>query len=122
MNGNATHGTPFTEADEPAPSEPYARSKLQAEQALSTIAAQPRLELMIVRPPLVYGPGAEGNFRRLLRLAASAVPLPLGAVHNRRNLIGLDNLAEFLALCCRHPAAAGQTFIAAEREAHSTPG
>jgi nucleoside-diphosphate-sugar epimerase len=122
VNGSATHGKPFTELDEPAPSEPYARSKLQAEQALSAVAALAGVEFVIVRPPLVYGPGAAGNFHRLLRLAASAVPLPLGAVHNRRNLIGVDNVAEFLALCCRHPAAAGQTFIAAEREAHSTPG
>jgi nucleoside-diphosphate-sugar epimerase len=121
VNGNATHGTPFTELDEPAPSEHYARSKLRAEQVLGTIAAETGLDVVIVRPPLVYGPGAEGNFRRLLRLAASGVPLPLGAVRNRRNLIGVDNLAQFLALCCRHPAAAGQIFIAAEPEVHSTP-
>jgi UDP-glucose 4-epimerase len=122
VHGNATYGTPFTELHEPAPAELYARSKLQAEQALSALAAATGLELVIVRPPLVYGPGAEGNFRRLLRLAASGVPLPLGAIRNRRSMIGVDNLAHLLVLCSRHPTAAGQVFIAAEPEVHSTPG
>ena len=122
VHGNATHGTPFTEQHQPEPVEPYARSKLQAEQSLLSLAAETGLDLVVVRPPLVYGPGAAGNFRRLLRLAASGVPLPLGSIRNRRNLIGVDNLAEFLALCCRHPAARGQIFIAAEAEVHSTPG
>ncbi len=122
VHGNATHGAPFTEEHDPAPVEPYAQSKLLAEQSLRTLAAETGLELVIVRPPLVYGPGAAGNFRRLLQLAASGIPLPLGSLRNRRNLIGVDNLAEFLALCCRHPAAPGQSFIAAEEEVHSTPG
>jgi nucleoside-diphosphate-sugar epimerase len=122
VHGNATCGTPFTELDEPAPTELYARSKLQAEQALRVLAAETGLEVVVVRPPLVYGPGAEGNFHRLVRLAASGVPLPLGSIRNRRSLIGVDNLAQFLVLCCRHPAAAGQVFIAAEPDVHSTPG
>jgi nucleoside-diphosphate-sugar epimerase len=121
VNGNATRGTPFTESDRPAPAEPYARSKLRAEQALTT-AASGALELVVVRPSIVYGAGVKGNFLRLMTMVDSGLPLPLAAVDNRRSLIGVDNLAALLALCVEHSAAAGQLFLAAEPGLHSTPG
>ena len=121
VNGNATRGTPFTESDRPAPAEPYARSKLRAEQALTT-AASGALELVVVRPSIVYGAGVKGNFLRLMTMVDSGLPLPLAAVENRRSLIGVDNLAALLALCVEHSAAAGQLFLAAEPGVHSTPG
>jgi nucleoside-diphosphate-sugar epimerase len=120
VNGTETCGTPFTEADEPAPLEAYGQSKLEAERSLVELCKQRGMEWVIVRPPLVYGPGVKGNFQRLLRLAEAGVPLPLGRIHNRRSLIGVENLASLLILCATHPAAAGQTFLAAEPQPHST--
>jgi nucleoside-diphosphate-sugar epimerase len=121
VNGNQTHGRPFTESDVPAPVEPYARSKLAAEQALRTVADRFAMETVIVRPPLVYGAGVKGNFLRLLSLVDRGVPLPLAAIDNRRNLIGVENLGELLALCVESREAAGEVFLAAEPEVHSTP-
>jgi nucleoside-diphosphate-sugar epimerase len=121
VNGSSSPGAPFTEADPPAPAEPYARSKLHAERALLTAAAG-SLEVVIVRPPMVYGPGVKGNFLRLMSLVDSGLPLPLGSVRNRRSVIGVENLAALLALCSEHHAAAGELFLAAEPEVHSTPG
>jgi len=120
VNGMATWGVPFTEADVPAPTDAYARSKLEAERLLQQIAAD-RLELVVVRPPMVYGPGVKGNFLRLLSLVDAGAPLPLGSVANKRSLIGVHNLSELLALCVEHPAAAGQLFLAAEPAARATP-
>ena len=120
VNGSSSAGAPFTEADSPAPAEPYARSKLRAERTLQT-AASGSLEVVIVRPPMVYGPGVKGNFLRLLSLVDSGLPLPLGSVRNRRSVIGVENLAGLLALCSEHDAAAGELFLAAEPEVHSTP-
>jgi nucleoside-diphosphate-sugar epimerase len=122
VNGNRTHGAPFTESDPPAPVEIYARSKLRAEEALRSMCPVAGIELVVVRPTLVYGPEAKGNFRRLMRLASSGWPLPIGSIRNRRNLIGRENLVDFLCLCAMHPAAAGNLFLVAEPEAHSTPG
>lgn len=120
VNGNCTLGTPFTESDVPAPVEPYARSKLAAEQQLQAAAGAAGIETVVVRPPLVYGPGVKGNFLRLLRLVDRGIPLPLATVDNRRNLIGVENLSELLSLCVERPGAAGELFLAAEPEAHST--
>ena len=111
---------PFRETDEPQPSEPYAVSKLEAELALAELATQTRMEIVIIRPPLVYGPGAPGNFRRLLKLADSGLPLPLGAIHNRRSFVALDNLVDLIVTCTDHPAAANQTFLVADGEDLST--
>ena len=122
VNGNQTRGVPFTESDEPAPVEPYARSKLAAERSLRSIGSKGDLEIVIVRPTLVYGPGVRGNFLRLLSLVDSGIPLPFASVRNRRSLIGVENLSELLALCAEKPAAAGELFLAAEAEVHSTPG
>lgn len=120
VNGDRTEDRGFSESDVPRPTEPYAVSKLEAEQLLRNEYAS-RFELVIVRPPLVYGPGAVGNFRRLVRLAASGLPLPLGAIRNARSLIGVENLADFLCLCVTHPKAAGELFLISEPERHSTP-
>jgi nucleoside-diphosphate-sugar epimerase len=122
VHGNSTDGVPLTESDPPAPVDPYAISKLRAERVLATFAAEQNLELVILRPPMVYGAGAKGNFLRLLRWVDSGLPLPLARVANRRNLIGVENLCDLIALSVGHDAAAGQVFLAAEPDVHSTPG
>lgn len=105
---------PFSVSDAPKPVEDYAISKWEAEQALWAVSAQTGLEVVVVRPPLVYGPGLKGNLLRLLRWVARGVPLPLGAVHNQRSLVGLSNLVDLLLRCAEHPAAAGKTFLASD--------
>lgn len=122
VNGIRTSGTPFTEAQSPAPAEPYAASKHAAELRLCEFARQRGLEFTILRPPMVYGPGAKGNLRRLLALVRSGIPLPLASLENRRSLIGVDNLGDLIALCVDHAAARDELFLAAEPEVHSTPG
>ena len=119
VNGNHT-SAPFTEADMPAPSEPYALSKLEAEIALKRLAQETGLELVIIRPPLVYGPDAPGNFGRLLEWVRRGIPLPLGAIHNRRSMVSLGNLVDFIQLCIRSEAAAGQVFLVSDGEDIST--
>jgi len=99
---------------------PYQVSKLEAERALTQIARETGLELVIVRPPLVYGPGARGNFRRLMRIVDRGIPLPLGSIRNRRSYIGLSNLCHLLRLCLERSEAAGQIFVVAD-ETLSTP-
>ena len=122
VNGEQTAlGAPFLFSDTPAPEDPYGVSKWEAEQALWEVAANTALEVVVVRPPLVYGPGAKGNLARLLKLVRSGVPLPLGAVQNQRSLIGLDNLVDLLIRCVDHPAAAGQTLLVSDGEDVSTP-
>jgi nucleoside-diphosphate-sugar epimerase len=120
VHGNASIDGPLTERNAPAPVEPYAISKLEAEQALTSLLAGSELELVIVRPTLVYGPGAKGNFQRLLKLAASGVPMPFGSLRAPKSFIGRDNLCDLLITCVEHPAAAGQVFLAAEPERQST--
>jgi nucleoside-diphosphate-sugar epimerase len=103
--GAETLGVPFDRNSAPNPHSQYAVSKYEAEVGLRTLSANTRLEIVIVRPPLVYGPNAVGNFARLLRLVDAGLPLPFGSLHNRRSLIGLDNLVDFLALCAHHSRA-----------------
>ena len=114
-------GDPFKVNDEPAPEDAYGLSKWEAEQGLWKIAAETGMEVVVVRPPLVYGPGVKGNFARLLDLVRSGVPLPLAAVNNRRSLIGLDNLVDLLIRCVDHPKAAGQTLLVSDGQDLSTP-
>jgi nucleoside-diphosphate-sugar epimerase len=118
VHGNATVGLPFTAADPAAPRDAYAISKWEAEQVLAQVSS---LELVVVRPPLVYGPRVRGNFLRLLALVARGLPLPFGAVDNRRSFIGVDNLCDFLATCALHPAAAGERFVVSDDHDVSTP-
>jgi nucleoside-diphosphate-sugar epimerase len=122
VNGEQTAlGAPFLLSNRPAPEDAYGISKWEAEQALWDVSARTGLEVVVVRLPLVYGPGVKGNLARLLKLVRSGVPLPLGAVKNRRSLIGLDNLVDLLIRCVDHPAAAGQTFLVSDGEDLSTP-
>jgi nucleoside-diphosphate-sugar epimerase len=121
VNGNATNGRPFRESDPPRPDIPYAIAKAEAEAGLREIEARTGLEVVIVRPPLVYGPGVKGNMSALLALVASGCPLPLAGVDNRRSLVGLDNLVDALLLCAAHPRAAGRTFIVSDGRDISTP-
>lgn len=120
VNGQGRAGKPYTEEDAPAPVEPYAQSKLEAEKGLKKLLAGGETELVIVRPALVYGPGVKGNLLRLLKLVARGIPLPLGALDAPRSLIGLGNLNSLLVACMEHPRAAGETFLAAEPEPRST--
>jgi len=122
VNGEQTAlGAPFLCSDTPAPQDAYGVSKSEAEQALWEVSAKTGLEVVVARPPLVYGSGVKGNLARLLKLVRSGVPLPLGAVKNRRSLIGLDNLVDLLIRCVDHPEAAGQTFLLSDGEDLSTP-
>ncbi len=122
VNGESTApGCPFTSGDLPAPQDAYGISKVEAESGLREIAAKTGMELVVVRPPLVYGPGVKGNFAALLRWVARGLPLPLGAVENRRSFVALDNLVDLLALCVDHPAAANRTFLVSDGEDLSTP-
>lgn len=112
---------PFTESDIPNPVEPYAISKLEAERGLMGLSMETGMEVVIIRPPLVYGPGAPGNFGRLTNAVRRGIPLPLGAVtQNRRTLVGLDNLVDLIVTCAYHPAAANQVFLAGDDEDLST--
>jgi nucleoside-diphosphate-sugar epimerase len=116
VNGVATQERPFRDGDVPNPTEPYAISKWDAEQALNGLASRGGTELVIVRPTLIYGPSAKGNFLRLMRLVHSGWPLPLGAVTATRSILGLTNFCDLLAKCIDHGAAAGQVFLAADRK------
>lgn len=121
VNGEATVGAPFRESDPPRPQDPYAISKWEAEQALWRIAAETGLEVVVVRPPLVYGAGVGGNFLRLLRWVKRGVPLPLASVRNRRSLIYVGNLADALVTCADRPEAAGKTYLVSDDQVLSMP-
>jgi len=107
---------PFREDDSPAPVEDYARSKLEAEHALAELASDCNMELVVLRPPLVYGSGAPGNFGRLLAAVEKGRWLPLAAVHNRRSFIAIENLVQVIEICIHHPRAANQLFLVADGE------
>lgn len=122
VNGESTMlGRPFTADDTPAPEDAYGISKAEAEAGLHAIARKTGMELVIIRPPLVYGPGVKGNFASMLRWVVRGVPLPLAAATgNRRSLVALDNLVSLIATCTQHPRAAGQVFLAGDGEDVST--
>jgi nucleoside-diphosphate-sugar epimerase len=120
VNGESTPGKPFTERDSPAPQDPYGVSKWEAEEALHSIGAKTGIEIVIVRPPLVYGPGVRANFLSLMKLVRRGIPLPLPDIKNRRSLIGVENLADFLVQCVSHPEAANETFMLSDGEDVST--
>lgn len=121
VNGEATQpGHPFHADDAPAPSDSYGVSKLEAEQRLREISARTGLEVVILRPPLIYGPGVRANFRTMMRWVSKGIPLPLGAVRNVRSLVALENFVDLIALCLHHHAAAGQTFLVSDGEDLST--
>ena len=120
-NGEETPpGQPFTADSLPQPVDPHGQSKLEAEQALFAIAAQTGLEVVVVRPPLVYGPGVKANFASLMGALQRRLPLPFATIDNRRSLVARDNLVDLLLLCARHPAAAGQVFLVSDGQDMST--
>jgi len=122
VNGEKTLlGRPFTAEDAPAPEDDYGLSKAEAETELRRIAKETRMEVTIIRPPLIYGPGVKGNFSSLMNWVRQGLPLPLGAlIHNRRSLVGLDNLVDLILVCVEHPKAANQTFLISDGEDIST--
>lgn len=119
VNGNINR-LPFTENDTPSPSDYYAQSKWEAEQGLWEIQNDTGMELVIIRPPLVYGPNAPGNFGSLIRWIEKGVPLPLGSIKNQRSLVSVDNLVDLMITCIDHPAAANQMFLAGDGQDLST--
>ncbi len=121
VNGEATKGEPCSEQVAPNPQDPYALSKWEAEQSLLEISRETGLEIVILRPPLVYGPGVGGNFIRMLEWIKKGIPLPLGSVKNRRSMIHVENLADALILCSTHPDAKNETFLVSDSECISTP-
>lgn len=121
VNGEASAGHPFTEHDAPAPEDAYGITKREAEDALHAIASTTGLETVVLRPPLVYGPGVKGNFLRLLRLVERGMPLPFASIRNRRSLVYVGNLADALISCIDAPAARGKTYLVSDGEDCSTP-
>lgn len=119
VNGHKS-STPFTENHTPQPADLYAHSKLEAEKELKKLAKETGMELVIIRPPLVYGPSAPGNFRLLTKVANKGLPLPLAGIRNQRSFISVWNLTDFIVHCLSHPKAAGNTFVVADGEVVST--
>jgi nucleoside-diphosphate-sugar epimerase len=121
VNGEGTEkGNSYTASDKPQPEDPYGISKLEAELGLQELARESGMEVVIIRPPLVYGPGVKANFHSMMRWLDKGVPLPLGAINNRRSLVAVDNLVDLIAVCIDHPAAANQIFLAGDGEDLST--
>lgn len=121
VNGEQSRlGQPYTANDVPAPVDAYGISKHEAEQQLLALAKATGLEVVIIRPPLVYGPGVKGNFFSLMKWVRRGVPLPLGSVHNHRSLVAVENLVSLIMLCMYHPAAANQVFLVSDDEDIST--
>lgn len=121
VNGESTkQGQPFTANDSPSPEDAYAISKYEAEQGLLALAASTGMEVVIIRPPLVYGPGVKANFRSMLSWLDRGIPLPLGAIHNKRSLVSLDNLVSLIMTCLTNPLAANQVFLVSDGEDLST--
>ncbi len=121
VNGEqTTPGHPFTPIDKPTPAGPYGISKLEAEDGVRQIARLTGMEVVIIRPVMIYGPGVKGNFITMMRWLRKGIPLPLGAIHNARSLVALDNLIDLIMCCLRHPAAANQLFMVSDGEDLST--
>lgn len=121
VNGDNSGSSTYTERDVPKPHNHYSVSKFHAEQALQQVAASTGIQVVILRAPLVYGPGNPGNFYSLLRIVASGIPLPFASLRNRRSFIYVGNLVDALAVCAAHPAAAAKTFLVSDGEDVSTP-
>ncbi|UVJ42785.1 SDR family oxidoreductase [Pseudomonas sp. LS1212] len=121
VNGEGTRkGQAYRADDAPAPADPYGISKKEAEEGLMALARSTSLEVVIIRPVLVYGPGVKANFLAMMKWLDKGVPLPLGAIDNRRSLVALDNLVDLVLVCVTHPAAANQTFLVSDGEDLST--
>lgn len=121
VNGEQTNDTPFSEADTPNPASPYAVSKYEAEQVLREVEAETHMAVTILRPPLMYGPGVKANFLGLMKFVDRGIPLPLGAVRNKRSLLGIGNFADLICHCVEHPGARHETFLISDGEDLATP-
>lgn len=121
VNGESTApGQPFTTEVKQPPQDPYAISKYEAEQGLRALAEHTAMEIVIIRPPLVYGPGVKANFASLVNIVAKGLPLPLGAIHNRRSMVYVGNLIDLIINCLSNPKAANKTFLASDDDDLST--
>ncbi len=121
VNGELTDNRqPFSESDQPAPEDDYGQSKLEAERALFELARATTMEIVIIRPPLIYGPGVKANFASLIKLINKGIPLPFGAIHNKRSMLAINNLVSFIKLCMTAPDAANQVFLIADGDDLST--
>lgn len=120
VNGACSHNSRLTEQSLPDPHALYATSKWEAEQGLTSLLRGTAMELVIIRPPLVYAANAPGNFKRLLKIVSTGVPCPFSMVNNRRSLIALENLVDFIVTCLGHPLAANQVFLVADKTSVST--
>lgn len=119
--GEETFDAPFNADSVPAPCDPYGVSKFEAEEGLLDIALKTGMEVVIIRPPLMYGPGVKANFLALMKCLRWRLPLPLKGINNKRSLVSVDNLLDFISVCVEHPAAAGQAFLVSDGEDLSTP-
>ena len=120
VNGEQTLETPFTADDQPDPQDPYAISKFEAEQQLLDYGRETGLEVVIIRPPLVYGPGVKGNFKRLISMVKKSLPLPLARIDNARSLVNIQNLCSLIEACLTHPKAANEIFLVSDGQDLST--
>lgn len=121
VNGESTNNRQaFRETDKPAPEDAYGQSKLEAEQFLFEIGQTMPMEVVVIRSPLIYGPGVKANFASMIKIIKKGIPLPFGAIHNERSILAIDNLVDFLRLCIVHPAAANQVFLMADGKDVST--
>lgn len=121
VNGEQTHaGSAFRAEDPPAPEDPYGISKYEAESGLMELASTTGMEVVIIRPPLVYGPDVKGNFASMINIVRKGVPIPFGAIANKRSLVGIDNLVDLIVTCVAHPKAANQIFLASDGKDLST--
>lgn len=121
VNGEATQlGKPFTADDQPNPQDPYGQSKLEAEQGLFKLSQETGMQVTVIRPPLVYGPGVGANFAKLFASVQKGTPLPLGAVHNKRSMVAIDNLVSLILTCMRNPASYGKVFLVSDGTDAST--
>jgi nucleoside-diphosphate-sugar epimerase len=121
VNGEDTSaGLPFKPDDKNIPADPYGLSKYEAEQGLLALGEETDMEVVIIRPPLIYGPNVKANFASMMAWVNKGVPLPFGAIHNQRSLVALDNLVSFIMLCMSHPKAANEVFLIADGEDVST--
>lgn len=121
VNGGYTLEHAFDESSEPSPHASYAISKWEAEQGLISLCAKSSMDIVIIRPPLVYGANAPGNFRRLVKLVSLGIPLPFASVKNKRSMIALENLIDFIQRCVDHPLAANEVFLVSDEDSVSTP-
>lgn len=120
VNGEETANSSFYADDEPNPQDPYAVSKFEAEQKLLALSQETGLEVVIIRPPLVYGPNVKGNFNRLINLVEKSIPLPLAGIKNSRSLVNIQNLCSFIEVCVTHPKAADEIFLVSDGQDLST--